>query len=299
MKTKLTLLLFAIMLFASCGPTISGKDEQSFKASKAKMEEKLDKEDKEKLEIALRVIVAKAMKEKWNNPDDAKYKGKSFDVIVMTMIDGKTFSGIVSYAEDFLKEDRDKNIENKTKEIDSLTIQKAKFIEQNKAIDNFKLTKTSISEQEYFDEKSPFLDLTFVNKTGAEIFDYMIQINIYSKKTGELIASQQQGTSSEKRDDYKDGEGIKPNEEYFWSQPLLNKAQNHSTLWKTAKYPITNFEPFDLVIKAFPALIITKKEKLVRVANLEILDKEIKQLQEEVKGLKETKGNLDELELTK
>ena len=42
-----TLILSIFVLFlASCGPTISGKDEQSFKTSRAKMEEKLDKNNK-------------------------------------------------------------------------------------------------------------------------------------------------------------------------------------------------------------------------------------------------------------
>lgn len=292
MKTKYTFLILSVILFASCGDTISSKDEVSFKASKAKMEEKLDKADKEKLEIALRVVVLKAMKEKFNNPDDATYKGKSFDQISMAMIDGKTFSGIVDYAEDFLQEDRDKTIENTNKEIDSLTIQKAKLAEQNKVLDNFKLTKVSISQQEWFGEMTPFLDLTFVNKMSTEILGYNLQINIYSKATGKIIASQEQGTS------FKVDQALKPNAEDVWSQPLLFEAKDHSKLWATAKYPITDFSKFDLKIEAFPETIETKKEKLVRTKGLENIDKEIKELQLKLKGLRETKGTLDELELT-
>lgn len=292
MKPKFTILMLVAVLFTSCGAKMSGKDEQSFKASKAKMEEKLDKADKEKLEIALRVVVLKAMKEKFNKPDDAKYKGKSFDEISMAMIDGKTFSRIVDYAEDFLKADRDKSIKEKTTEIDSLTKEKTKLADQNKVIDNFKLTKVSISLQEWFGEKTPFLDLTFVNKMGTEILGYNVQINIYSIATGKLIASQEQGTS------FKVDQALKPNAEDVWSQPLLFEAKDHSTLWATAKYPITDFSKFDLKIEAFPETVETKKEKIVRVRGLENIDKKNKYLKIELEQLKETKGTLDELELT-
>lgn len=299
MKTKIiTLLAFAVLL-VSCGPTISGKDENSFKTSKAKMEEKLDDADKKKLEIALRVILVKAMKEKFNLPDDPKYKGKSFDEISLAMIDGKTFNGIVSYAEDFLQKDRDDNIKKNQLEIDSLIAKKAEIEVQNKEIDNFKLTKISISEDSFFDEKQPYLDLEFVNKLNAEVFKYMIQIDIHSKKTGELVASQQQGNGFSEDDSFKDGEGIAANETYNYHQPLLSEAVSHSNLWKTAKYPITDFSAHDLVITAFPVSITTKTKKMVRAKNLKSMDKEIEMLKKEIIGLKETKGTLDELELTK
>lgn len=299
MKTKIITLLALAILLVSCGPTISGKDENSFKTSKAKMEEKLDDAEKQKLEIALRVILVKAMKEKFNLPDDPKYKGKSFDDISLAMIDGKTFSGIVSYAEDFLKKDRDDNIKKNELEIDSLMAKKAELEAQNKEIDNFKLTEISISEDSFFDDKQPYLDLTFVNKLNAEVFKYMIQIDVHSKKTGKLVASQQQGNGFSEGDNFKDGEGIAANETYDYHQPLLSEAVSHSNLWKTAKYPIKDFSAHDLVITAFPVSITTKTKKLVRATNLKSLDKQIEQLKKEITGIKETKGTLDELELTK
>ncbi|RZK57610.1 MAG: hypothetical protein EOO87_02415 [Pedobacter sp.] len=299
MKTKIITLLALAILLVSCGPTISGKDENSFKTSKAKMEEKLDDAEKQKLEIALRVILVKAMKEKFNLPDDPKYKGKSFDDISLAMIDGKTFSGIVDYAEDFLKKDRDDNIKKNELEIDSLIAKKAELEVQNKEIDNFKLTEISISEDSFFDDKQPYLDLTFVNKLNAEVFKYMIQIDVHSKKTGKLVASQQQGNGFSEGDNFKDGEGIAANDTYDYHQPLLSEAVSHSNLWKTAKYPIKDFSAHDLVITAFPVSITTKTKKLVRATNLKSLDKQIAQLKKEITGLKETKGTLDELELTK
>ncbi len=295
---KFNLLILSVLFLASCGPTISGKDEQSFKASKAIMEEKLAKEDKERLEIALRVIIMKAMKEKWDKPNDVKYKGKSFNAISMAMIDGKSFSGIVDEAEDFLKEDRDKNIEQTSKEIDSLMKEKEKFTAVNKKMDLLKLTKIGIVEEEDFDQKVPYVAYTLKNNTGSEILAYMIQVDVVSKKTGKLLSSIQSGNRSEIDGDVKDGDGVKLGEEISMDQSL-NAIEKTSNLFKNPKFPITDFSKLDFEIKVFPALIITRKEKMVRSNGLENLDKKIKLLQEELKELKETKGTLDELELTR
>jgi len=282
-----------MFILSSCGPSISGKDEQSFKTSKAKMEEKLDKAEKEKLEKALRVIAMKAMKEKWDSPE--KYEGKSFDKIAMEMIDGKTYSGIINYAEDFLAADNKEEIARKTVEIDSLEKSKTEVIKLTEQIEALKLTKVSISEDESFDEKVPYLDLVFTNTSTENLIgEHMINIEIFSKKTGERITAQEQGGTF--NDDY----AIKPNETYEHHQPLLNDAIMHSKLWKAAKYPITDLSPYDLVIKAYATKITTKKGGTITRPKVDIayFDTEIKKLKEEIAALKESKSSLDELELT-
>ena len=297
MKAKFTLFILIAVLFTSCGPKLSGKDEQSFKTSRAIVEEKLDKEEKEKLDIALRVIVLKAMKEKWDKADDAKYKGKSFDEISMAMVDGKTFSGVVSYAEDFLTADRDEKIADAKNEIDSLKKYDAKISEQNKELDGFKLTKIRLIEDKFMGAKRPYVDYTLVNKTGQEILRWNIQLDVYDAKTGELLASGSQGTGETINAD--DAiEGIKPNEEYS-STEILNGIESDSKIWKTAKYPITDLAKYNLKIKVFPDMIITSKGKFLRVEREVDLDQQIKALEATIKELKATKGSLDELELTK
>lgn len=296
MKTRFTKLIVVTVFLASCGPKLSGKDEKSFNTSKAKMEEKLDKVDKEKLEIALRVVVMKAMKEKWDKPDDVRYKGKSFDAISMAMVDGKTFSGLVSFAEDFLKEDRDKNIAEHIKEIDSLKKDSEKISVQNKELDGFKLTKISLVEGEFMSEKVPYVDYTLINKTGQEILRYTIQLDVYDAKTGQLVASGSRGTG-EKIDADDNIEGIKPNEEYSATE-VLNGIDSTSEFWKNAKYPITNLSDYNLKIKVFLAMMITKKGKFERIKTINNLEEQITALENTIKELKETKGTLDELQLT-
>ena len=122
----------------------------------------------------------------------------------------------------------------------------------------------------------------------------MLNIEVYSKKTGEKIAAQGQGGT------WNDDFALKPNESYDYHQPLLSEAVQHSNLWKTAKYPITDFSPYDLVIKAYATKITTKKGGTIErpKVNVAYFDAEIKKLNEEIKALKETKATLDELELT-
>lgn len=297
MRNRLsTFILFSVILIlSSCGAKISGKDEQSFKTSKAKMEENLNSAEKENLEKALRVILVKAMKEKWNSPE--KYEGKSFDQISLEMVDGKTYGGIISYAEDFLAADNKEKIAQKTAEIDSLQKSKAEVTKVINQIAKFKLKKVSISEDQFFsdDPKTPYLDLVFTNtSTESIIGQYMIYIEIFSKKTGEQIAAQ--GSGGTFNDDFE----IKPNEVYEYHQPLLSEAKAHYQSWETAKYPITDFAPYDLVIKAYATKITTKKGGTIERPKTDIsyFDTEIKKLEEEINALKNQKATLDNLELT-
>lgn len=294
-KIVYTVLILTItVLFTSCGPKISGKDEASFTASKAKMEEKLNANEKIDLEKALRVLLAKAMTEKFNGKDGSK--GKSFDQLVMGYVDGKTFSGIVDAAEDYLKKDNKEKIDRAKAEIDSLNKTKVKLQAETKVLDQFKLTKMEITEGEFFDEKVPYLELTFVNGTGDEIIgEHMIMIYVYAKSTGKVLMGMGTGGT------YSEGEGLKPNETDEVREVLSTDARNQAEkFWKTAKYPVKDFALADLEVKAYASVLTTKKGgKVVRPRELENMDKRIQELQVELKEREASKGSLEELELTK
>ena len=104
---KKILLLLAILPFMiSCQDKFNGKDEQSFKTSREKIELNLDKNEKTDLEKAMRVVAMEAMRLKWE--ESKKYDGKSFNEISLEMIDGLSFSSVIDLAEDILK-DRNNN----------------------------------------------------------------------------------------------------------------------------------------------------------------------------------------------
>lgn len=107
---KLLLLLAILPFMISCQEKFNGKDEQSFKNSREKIEQNLDKNEKTDLEKAMRVVAMEAMRLKWEEPK--KYDGKSFNKISLEMIDGLSYSSVVDLAEDILKDRNKKKSSN-------------------------------------------------------------------------------------------------------------------------------------------------------------------------------------------
>lgn len=294
-NTLFTLIaLVTIVLFLGCGPKISAKDEASFKASKAKMEEKLNAVEQVTLEKAFRALLVKAMTDKFKDADEAK--GKSIDALTRSYVDGKTYSGIVDAAEDFIKLNNKEKIVQAKKEVDSLNKLKVELQAQTKALDQFKITKMEITQDQSFDSMVPYLDVTFLNGTGDELIaEQMTRIDIFAKSTGKLLAALGTGGT------FKDDEGIKPKATYELHEMLPVDARAHAEkIWATAKYPIKDFAVADLVIKVYPTLITTRKGgKIERPKALEQIDKELQSLDVALKALENAKGTLDEFELTK
>lgn len=124
---KRIILLAILPLMFSCQEKFNGKDEESFKISREKIEQNLNKNEKVSLEKALRVVALEAMRLKWE--ETPKYNGKSFNKISLELIDGLSFSSVVDLAEDILKERNTKEIKQLSSEIDSLNIQKNGYLE--------------------------------------------------------------------------------------------------------------------------------------------------------------------------
>ena len=154
------LLLLAILPFMiSCQDKFNGKDEQSFKTSREKIELNLDKNEKTDLEKAMRVVAMEAMRLKWE--ESKKYDGKSFNEISLEMIDGLSFSSVIDLAEDILKDRNKKEIEQLTNEIDSLNIQKNEFLTAQKSLNLFKISSIKINKEDFFDELVPELEIDY------------------------------------------------------------------------------------------------------------------------------------------
>lgn len=293
-KKLFSLILFpAILLCSACADKLSGKDEAAFKASKAKVEQGLNEKEKVDLEKALRVIVLKVMKEKFSNPDASK--GQSFDEMSMKLVDGKSFSGVVDLAEDFLKKDSEEKQREIKTEIDSLRKQKAEFGKITAVLDQFKLTAMDITLDESWDEMVPFLNLTFTNNTNKDIIGaHMFQTDIFAKSTGKLLFSQGWGGT------FNDGFAITPHETYETNDVLPTDAKEHrAKFWATAKYPLKDFSGADLVVKVYLTKLTTTDGTIERPKEYAVLDQKITDLEAQLKALQALKGTLDELELTK
>ncbi|MDR6969580.1 hypothetical protein J2X31_003613 [Flavobacterium arsenatis] len=291
---KKLLLLIAILPFMiSCQDTFNGKDEQSFKTSREKIEKSLDQNEKTNLEKAMRVVATEAMRVKWEEPE--KYDGKSFNTISLEMIDGLSYSSVIDLAEDILKDRNKKEIEQLTSEIDSLNIQKEEFSTAQKTLNLFKISSLKINKQDFFDELIPQLeiDYQYIGKNKL-VGPKEIGFKLLKKSTNEVLKSQSiiQG----------DNESVMESGETITENLILGQTkETNPKLWNAPKYPIENpnLANYDLELKVTVlSLVLNGKKVEMPEANTNQLDAEIKNKKEQIEELKTVKGTLDELELT-
>jgi hypothetical protein len=93
--------IVVIVFISGCGPSIDGNSDQTFKQSFQKIKNGLSSKDTVKLNAAIKVLGFAIMGQKMDNYPS--YAGKSVGAILMKQLDGKTYSGIISMAEDSLK----------------------------------------------------------------------------------------------------------------------------------------------------------------------------------------------------
>ncbi|MGG5208617.1 hypothetical protein ACQWU4_06685 [Chryseobacterium sp. MIQD13] len=290
---RLLLLSIIFMLMTSCQDKFSGKDEQSFKTSREKIEKKLDPNEKTKLEKAMRVIAMEAMTLKWEEPE--KYKNKSFNKISLEMIDGLSYSSVIDLAEDILKNRNKKEIEQLTGEIDSLNLQKNEFSSAQKSLNLFKVSSIKISKEDFFDELVPKLEIDY-QYTGKNklIGPKTIEFVLVKKSNGEIIKSETIFNG--------DNESVLESGETITSSLILSQTkETNPKLWNAQKYPIENpdLAEFDLELKASVLELVLNGKKIeMPKADINQLDAEIKNKKEKIAELKSVKGTLEELELT-
>lgn len=280
-------------LIVGCQEKFDGKNEQTFKTSRDKIEKKLDPDEKVDLEKAMRVIAMEAMRLKWDEPK--KYNEKSFNEISLEMIDGLSFSSVINLAEDILKDKNKKEIEQLTDEIDSLNVQKNEFITAQKSLNLFKISSIKINKEVFFDEMVPELEIDY-QYTGKSklIGPKEIGFKLFKKSTNEVLKSQSIING--------DDESILENGETITENLILGQTkETNPKLWNAQKYPIENpnLAEYDLLLQVnVLSLMINGKKIAIPKTNLVQMDVEIKEKKEKIAELKTVKGTLGELELT-
>jgi hypothetical protein len=284
---------FIVAVLTGCGEKFKAKSEKEFELSKTKIVKNLNEKEKVNLEKALRVIALESMQLKWDAPE--KYKVKTFNAISLEMIDGLSYSSVVNLAEDLLQAHNKKKIEKVSAEIDTLEIQKKELIANRSKLNIFKVSKLTLSEDDFFNEKVPKLDIEYTY-TGKQalIGSVDITIELVDISTKKIISSQI-WSDGDKSNTLNPGDTMNGN-------MLLNQArENNPAKWKNVKYPISNVKlvDFDLELRLF-ASGITSNGKTIALPkySVEDIDLEIKNKKAELKELQATKGTLDELELT-
>lgn len=279
--------------FISCQEKFNAKDEQSFKTSREKIEKNLDKDGKTDLEKAMRVVAIEAMRLKWDEPK--KYDGKSFNKISLEMIDGLSYSSVIDLAENILKDRNKKEIEQLTKEIDTLNLQKNEFLNAQKSLNLFKISSVKINKEDFFDELVPELevDYQYIGKNKL-VGPKAIGFKLFKKSTKEVLISQSIVNG--------DDESILENGETITENLILGQTkETNPKLWNAQKYPIENpnLADYDLDLKvSVLSLVLNGKKVEMSKINLDEIDVEIINKKKKIEELKTVKGTLNELELT-
>ncbi len=293
LSTALVFFAFIIVVLTGCGEKFNTRSEKEFEVSKAKILKNLNEEEKINLEKALRVVALASMRLKWNEPE--KYKGKSFDKISLEMIDGLSYSSVVNLAEDLLQAHHKKEIEKISAEIDTLEMQKKELIVNKQKLDIFKVTDLTITEDDFFGEQVPNLEIDYVYM-GKQPLTGSVDVNFEVREisTKKVVSAHLS----------RDGDGnnvLKPGNSMHDSSVLREAKANQPEKWKDVKYPVTHAKlaDFGLELKVYASSITTNGKTIALPKySAEDVDAEIKKKKEELKELEETKGTLDELELT-
>lgn len=290
-KTILLLLIFPFLV--SCQDRFDSADEYSFIASREKIERNLDQGKKINLEKAMRVVALESMRLKWEEPE--KYEGKSFNEISLNMIDGLSYSSVVDLAEELLRNRNKKEINDLTKEIDSLILQKTAALNTQKALNLFKISAIRIDKTDFFDVMVPTLviDYQYIGKNklfGSRVIKFKVTKNSTKEVVNSILV------------EYGDDESVLESGEVITKEVILSQTKETiPKLWNAKQYPIENpnLSDYDLDLKISVLGLSLDGERVeMPKVNIEQLDAEIKNKTEIINDLKAIKGTLDELELT-
>jgi hypothetical protein len=296
MKKNITFYLFTLLIVAvyGCGEKLNGRSEKDYEASRKKVEASLSKDEKIKLEKALRVIAGECMRLKFTEPD--KYKKQDIGDIALKMVDGQTYSSVIDKAEDLLQEYNERETAKLTHEIDSLEKKRTAEMSVRKSmLSLFKIDYTSISKTEFFNDSIPSLHISYTY-TGNHPLNGEVAISYEINKLGKPepvigITSTSGGQSG----------SLQPGESIEDNLLLRQLAQEEPQKWNALKYPVKNpnLKSLGLRLDVHPvSFTLNGKHYVMPKTNEAALAAEIKEKRADLTGVKNSKGTLDELELT-
>lgn len=291
---KLTLICgLALLFFASCAEKIDGSSEAKFKASTEKIKSNLSAADQNKFDVALRVVVASAMKDKFDNP--AADKGKSFDEIARQMVNGKSYDDLTEMAEEFVKKDHEHKIEELKKDMGDLAGRKAQELALRKQLDMLKgnLVKIDLVNGE------PTIFAEFKNLSKDTL--YRFTCSVYLKTdSGKFLTS---STSNSHTGKASASGTVNPNDTFIATAGIgqLVMRDYPQIPWKTLKYPITSLAQYHLIAGG-----MTKQLRMYeQVYDLSEVkwdywdENKWNEMTAELKKLQAAKPTLDDLEIKK
>lgn len=291
MKIYLSVFVFILLLPALVnGQTVfKGGSKEKFETSRKLIEQNLNEQEKQKLEIAFRVLAFAAIYDKANS---TAYKKLSFDALVWKRVNGKSIPEVYAMAETFVKEDHQRKIAKLEEGLKKQEARKEKTdqLKAKLSILQAKPIKADLVNGQLV------ISCAFTNQSDQKIETYSTVIGYSS------TADEEDGWSCSKTN-----AGIGPlapheTKELNCSYPFEEAKQNSKAiLWDKIPFPITDFETYHLFPDCYADLVVINGTEYA-LGNNEFTRKEGRLLKEQqllLKKLKEEKVSLDDLIITK
>lgn len=291
---KITLICGIMLLFfASCAEKIDSSSKAKFETSLEKIKSKLSVEEKNRFDVALRVITAAAMKDKFDNK--AAAKGKSFDEIARQMVNGKSYGDLTEMAEEFIKTEHQHKIEELKKDMMELAARKSQELAVSQQLDLLKgsLVKIDLVNGE------PTIFAEFKNLSKDTL--YRFTCSVYLKTdSGKFLTS---STSNSHTGKGSASGTVNPNDTFIATADIgqLVMRDYPQVPWKDLKYPLTSLAHYHLIAGGRTnKLRMYEQEHDRSSVKWDYWDEnKWNEMTAELKKLKAAKPTLDDLEVKK
>jgi hypothetical protein len=296
MKRYISFILL-IVLFTTlygCGEKLNGHSEKDYELSRKKVESKLSKDEKVKLEKALRVIAGECLRLNLDEPEN--YKNQPYKNVVLKMVDGCTYASVVTKAEDILKGYNEREAAKLEHEIDSLEKKKAADVNITKRMSSlFKVESMNITRVNFFNDSIPSLHISYTY-TGNHPLQGEVGVSyeIYEKGATAPVV----GIISIYGDS---NSTLQPGEAIEENLLLKELAKKDPQKWNAVKYPLhnLNLQSLGLRLDVHPvSFVLNGTHYAIPKTDDAALTADIKGKKAEVNDIKKSKGTLNELELS-
>jgi hypothetical protein len=287
------LLIILIFLNSCGGPHIDGTSQKTFKASAEKIRSTLSKDDTITFNNAIRVIAFSSMGEQMQN--NQQYKGMTIEAIVMKKIDGKTFGDIKDMANDLLKTEKQREIASAQQAINELqTDMKKRKAEYDSLKIKLSAIQGSLLKIDH-QGNAIMMSCEFKNTSKQDLDHYTLSIVARSNSKKTLIFNSLQMFGGVKT--------LHPQDTVMQYLTLskYDMDQAPEVPWNTIKYPVTNPEKYNFKVEIY-AQELKMDDKDYDLSSVkwsesdqEDYDKNMKELQKQLKNAQNSHDNLDDI----
>lgn len=241
MKKCLPLFLLVILFpaLAICQDVFKGGSKEKFEASRKKIEAGITEKEKDKLEVAMRVLALSVIYERGDQPANQK---RSFDEVVRKRVNGKSLPEVFVLAENFVKEDHQRKIEKMEAEVkvEALKKQKTDQLKAQLNVLQAKPVKADLLNGQLI------IYCAFTNQGDRAILNYTTVIGYSSTEDENDGWSCSKGSSGT--------DIFKPQETKIFSCSYpFDAAKKNSTAikWDKMTFPVTDFSAYNLLMDCY------------------------------------------------